>query len=238
MRIRRLLWTLTTISALACAQDQKAEPKFTQKLIEVKYADVDRVASLVNGPGISLRSDRGMHVIIVHGTSEAIAAVEEMIKKLDVPPPNIEFTVYLVSGLAQGTADDVPHDLAATAKQLHSLFPYKSYRILQSFVLRNRDGREGSTNGSLPSSNAVYDFRYRSATVSSGTPRVVHIDAMQLSVRTPTANRDKDGHVIFTSSGINTDIDAGEGQKIVVGKSSINGSDDALILVVTAKVVE
>jgi hypothetical protein len=235
MRLRRWLWTLSALAGLAWGQEQ---PKAVQKLIEVKYADVDRVASLVQGPGIGLRSDRGMHVIIVHGNPEAVAAVEEMVKKLDVPPPNIEFTVYLVSGLTQGAADDVPKELASTAKQLHGLFPYKSYRILQSFVLRNRDGREGSTNGSLNSTGASYNFRYRSATVSSGTPKIVHIDGMSLTVQTPTPHVDKDGRVIYNNAGINTDIDAGEGQKVVVGKSSINGSDDALILVVTAKVVE
>jgi hypothetical protein len=235
MRLRRWLWTISALAGTAWGQEQ---PKAVQKLIEVKYADVDRVASLVQGPGIGLRSDRGMHVIIVHGPPEAVAAVEEMVKKLDVAPPNIEFTVYLVSGLTQGAADDVPKELSSTAKQLHGLFPYKSYRILQSFVLRNRDGREGSTNGSLNSTGASYDFRYRSATVSNGTPRIVHIDAMTLNVKTPTPHVDKDGRVIYNNSSINTDIDAGEGQKVVVGKSSINGSDDALILVVTAKVAE
>ena len=44
--------------------------------------------------------------------------------------------------------------------------------------------------------------------------------------------------MVYSISTISTDIDAGEGQKIVVGKSSINGFEDALILVITAKIVE
>jgi hypothetical protein len=40
------------------------------------------------------------------------------------------------------------------------------------------------------------------------------------------------------NSGIRTDVDVREGQKVVVGKSNISGSVDALILIVTAKVVE
>ena len=37
---------------------------------------------------------------------------------------------------------------------------------------------------------------------------------------------------------INTSIDVREGQKVVVGKANIDNADSALILVLTAKVVE
>ena len=182
MRMRRLLWTLIGAAALVCAQEKK-EPqreKISQKFIEVKYADANRIASLIQTPGVSIRSDDSMHAIIVLGTSETVAALEDMVKKLDVAPPNVELTVYLVSGSSQGAADELPQDLASAAKQLHGLFQYKRYRMLESFVLRGRDGREGNTSGILPGSSSAYDFRYRSATVSGGTPRVVHINGMGL----------------------------------------------------------
>ena len=43
-----------------------------------------------------------MHMIVVYGTQDAVATVEEMVKRLDVAPPNIEFTVYLVLGNRSG----------------------------------------------------------------------------------------------------------------------------------------
>ena len=240
MRMRRLLWTLIGAAALVCAQEKK-EPqreKISQKFIEVKYADANRIASLIQTPGVSIRSDDSMHAIIVLGTSETVAALEDMVKKLDVAPPNVELTVYLVSGSSQGAADELPQDLASAAKQLHGLFQYKRYRMLESFVLRGRDGREGNTSGILPGSSSAYDFRYRSATVSGGTPRVVHINGMGLLVRTPTGGRNQKGEMEYRNAGLNTDIDVAEGQKVVVGKSSVNGSDEAMILIVTAKVVQ
>src|SRR6266851_941077 len=226
--MRRLFWTLVLAAGLAGAQEPA---KIVQKLVDVKYADAGRISRLIQTPGVSMHADDGLHAIVVIGPAEVVAAIEAMVKKLDVPPPNIEFTVYLVSGTAQGMADDLPKELVPTAKQLHSLFPYKSYRLLESFGLRGRDGREGSTSGVLPGTNSNYDFRYRAATVSSGTPRVVHIDGLQLRVSTPTGARDKDGRLDYRNAGLNTDIDAGEGQKIVVGKSNIGGTEDALILV-------
>jgi hypothetical protein len=236
--MRRLIWTLLALAGLAFAQEQ---PKTVQKLIEIKYADPDRVARFVQGPNISVRSDSSLHAIIVYGLPEAVASVEEMVKKVDVAPVNVELTVYLVSGNSHDATDDLPKDLASTAKQLHGVFAYKSYRILQSFILRDRENGRGNgtgTSGTLPGSSATYNFHYQSLTVSNGTPRIVHIDNAQFSVNTPTGQRDDKGHVIADTSSINTDLDVGEGQKVVVGKSNVHGSDDALILVITAQVVQ
>ncbi len=240
MKMRRLIWILIAVAGLGFAQEQ---PKSTEKVIDVKYADADRIARLVNGPlmrpGVSIRSDNTLHVIIVSGPPDVIATVEAIVKKFDVAPANVELTVYLVSGNSHDPTDDLPKDLTATAKQLHGVFAYKSYRVLQSFVMRDREnGRGSSTSGTLPSSSAAYNFHYQSMTVSSGTPRIVHIDNAQFSVSTPTGIRDDKGHGITDTSSINTDLDVGEGQKVVVGKSNVHGSDDALILVVTAQVVQ
>lgn len=238
--MRRLLWILIAVAGLAWAQE-KEPVKWSQKVIPVHYVNVNRLANLVSINGVSVKPDDGMRVLVVAGPPDAVAAIEEMVKKLDVAPPraNIELTVYLVSGISQARAgDELPQELASTAKQMHGLFPYKGYRLIESFVLRSRDGREGSTSGVLPGTNSIYEFRYRSAAVSSGAPRLVHIDGLAFAVHTPTGSRDKDGHLDYRNAGINTDIDAGEGQKVVVGKSNINGSDDAMILIVTAKVVE
>ena len=237
----RWLGTWLGLDGLVGAQEKvatTAPEKYTQKMIEVKNADAGRVARLVEGPGLSVKFDTGMHVIVVRGPQEGVAAVEEMVRKLDVAPPNIELTVYLVSGSAQGSADDLPKELAGAAKQLHALFPYTSYRLLESFVQRSRDGRDASTSGVLPGTKAKYDFQFKSATVSGGPSGVVHIDGMSLTLHTPTSTLDKNGQVVYRSVGIRTDIDVREGQKAVVGKSSIDGTNDALILIVTAKVIE
>jgi len=79
---------------------------------------------------------------------------------------NVELTVYLLSGSAQGTADDVPQDLGSTVKQLHGIFAYKSYKLTESFVLRGRSadnfaGAGASIDGILPGSGMRYRFGYR-----------------------------------------------------------------------------
>jgi hypothetical protein len=219
------------------------DPKQVRKIIEVKYADPRHVAEAIRIFNVSAGYDSTLHVVSVGGFAEQVAAAEEAIKKLDVAPVNVELTVYLVNGWGpnhQGVSgDEVPADLTGTIKQLHALFNYKTYRLTESFVLRGRDGSNASTSGQLPGSTMQnYSFGYVSATVSSGTPRVVHIDRMDLEVHTPNGRNTTNGETIYRTASIATNLDAAEGQKIVVGKSNINGTDDAMILVVTAKIVQ
>jgi hypothetical protein len=225
--MNRLLLTLAAASAI-WAQDKVA-------LIEVKYADVNRLAALMTGLGVQANPQSGFKAITVRGSAEAIAIAQETAKKLDVPEaptPNIELTVHLLYGAAQDSApDSVPQDLAATVKQLRSLFPYKSYRVMESFVLRGRDGQQTETSGTLPGSSTLYDFKYRPHVLPGSAPRMIRIDGLRFNLKVPEGDR------LFEAN-INTDLDAREGQKVVVGKSNVRGTADAILLVVTPKVVE
>jgi hypothetical protein len=153
--------------------------------------------------------------------------------------------VYLIYGLAQGpAADDVPQDLNSTVKQLHGLFTYKSYKLADSLMLRARAARpynnqQQQVEGTLP--GLRYTLAYSNLSVSPEPPRTIHIDGLNFrlngpqttteSGRTTTAYTD-------TLARLSVDLDLKEGQKTVVGKSSINPAGDALILVIVPKVAE
>jgi hypothetical protein len=249
----RILSLLLVPAALACAQEATAQPKNTQVLIDVKYADVNRLSTLLaNTFGARVSPDASLHVIGVSGPPDLVAAVTAAIKKLDVPPspqPNVELTVYLISGLAQGQGtDDVPMDLAATIKQLRGLFAYKSYKLADTLVVRGRvgdpslGGNSGQTEGVLPGTNLRYNFAYFSLSVSAETPRTVHVRNLSLVLRGARTTPQKEGPPVTeysdTPARISTDLDVKEGQKTVVGKSSINQAGDALILVIVPKIMD
>jgi hypothetical protein len=153
-------------------------------------------------------------------------------------PMNIELTVYLLSGVAQGeTADDVPQDLAATVKQLRSIFNYKSYKLTESFLLRGRLGGSASAAGMLPGNTGMnYEFRYVRALVSSETPPLFHINGLLILLYRNSRSEGKT--VRNTVASIQTDLDIREGQKTVVGKSSVSSTGDALILVIVPRIVD
>jgi len=171
----------------------------------------------------------------------AAAALAWSQEKQPAEPTNVELTVYLLSGSAQGTADDVPQDLATTVKQLHGVFAYKNYKLTESFVLRGRstetfNGSGASIDGILPGNGMRYRFGYRRLWVTGSPPRTVHVDSLNLYLsRAPVTTKDGKQRSDNVAS-IETNLDIRDGQKTVVGKSSIEG--DALILVVVPRVVE
>jgi len=250
--MKKTLWTLITAAALAAAQEKPA-PEIVSKMIPVHHVNTNHLQSLLTIPGVSVRGDEGMHVLVVTGRPDAVSTLEEMVKKLDVAPappparPNIELTVYMIAGAAEAKrAEDVPKELSSTVKQLHQLFPYKNYRVLDSFVLRGRDGETaGETSGVFPNATSGlppvnYTFRYRNAVVADGNPRTIRLNGLRMGLRAAypsTGGEAGKPNYTYSDSGINTDIDIREGQKVVVGKSSY-GAEDAFILVVTAKIIE
>ncbi|HEY2843862.1 MAG TPA: hypothetical protein VGJ09_09435 [Bryobacteraceae bacterium] len=152
---------------------------------------------------------------------------------------NIELTVYLLSGVAQGdAADDVPQDLVSTVKQLRSIFNYKSYRLTESFMLRGRLGGGARAEGVLPGDAGLkYEFRYGTVTASGETAPLFRINGLRIVLTKP--RRVSGGQInMDTVASIQTDLDIREGQKTVVGKSSVSSGGDALILVIVPKIVE
>jgi len=161
--------------------------------------------------------------------------------KQAVNTQNVELTVYLLSGSTQGTADDVPSDLTSTVSQLHSVFAYKSYKLTESFMLRGRLGSGGAkAEGILPGGAGIrYEFRYSEVQVSSETPPIFRIFGLRIILTNGGYYRKgADGKTVpDVLASIVTDLDIREGQKTVVGKSSVSSTGDALILVIVPKLV-
>jgi hypothetical protein len=228
----KIICGLAMISLLAFGQ----EDNIVRKIIPLKYASPSAVYRVVSAfQPSNVQYDDSLHVIAVRGTPDMVAAVEEAVKKLDVLPSDFELTVYLISSSPQ-TGDQLPEALASTAKQLHGVFAYKGYQLLESFVLRGRDGQGGSADGTIR--NSTYSFRYNRATVMEASPKIVGLQNLSLQIRIPTGGVDEKGRPASKTTGLSTDIDIRDGQKVVVGKSDVNNGESPLILVVTAKVVE
>jgi len=159
---------------------------------------------------------------------------------------DVETTVYMIIASAQsaGTAS-LTAELDPVVKQLKTIFNYKGFRLLESFVLRSRDGEHGGTSGflspleTLPQGNKIsYQFQYNRVFIEGGdSARVAHFERLQLNLKVPVAT--SDGGTTSVDAGVSTDVDVPEGKKVVVGKTSaLEGSDGALILVISAKVVD
>ncbi len=205
--------------------------EFVRKVIPIKYADMRQVKDLVSVFGANCVQIGDS--IAVNGHSDAVDAIEAALKKIDVPPPvapDVELTVYLVgasSGPTSQAQEPLPAGLEPVMKQLHGVFAYRDYRVMESFVMRVRPGTRGSNSGTIADKD-FYSFGFRSLTLTEESGHhTIHVDGLGLTLEFATDH---------AKSMIGADIDIGEGQKVVVGKTSLPNS--AVILVLSARVVD
>ncbi len=248
---------LTMLIALVCCGGGYAQPASSeahvQKVITIKNGNLNGIVRTIHAllPNTSvLATNSDNEHLILSGPKDAVAGFEEIIKQLDVVPvtkKNIETTVYMVVASAQPTSGAaMPAELDPVVKQLKGVFNYKGFRLLDNFVLRSRDTEKGDTSGFVPpldpsvpvSAKITYSFQYSRVSVDgSETNRVIRYDNLKLRVNVPLSNGA--GGFNYGDAGISTDVDVPEGKKVVVGKTSaIQGADSALILVISAKVVD
>jgi hypothetical protein len=238
----RFLKLLTIAALLATAAwPQAAENTRVQKMIQLKYVDTNSLANLLNAfvPSRSYRIDDATRTIAINAVQSEAKIIEDTIARLDVPPKDIELTAWFLSAYNDGPPGAAPPvELEKVVAQLRTAFAFKNYRLIDALILRVRSGKMAETSGTVAAGNAppLSQFKIRSANVSAGEKgQVVRIDGLRAGLKVPVHSGNS---VNYIETGINgTDIDIGEGQKVVVGKSSMEGPDKALIVVLTAKVL-
>jgi hypothetical protein len=229
---------------LTAQDDKKAEakpPATVQKLFVLKYGDPQAVQQLLRVFHADINANRDMRVLAVDATQETMSAIEDAIKRLDVPaaaPVNIDLTVYLLVGHeAEAAGGAVPKDLEPVVTQLKNAFAFKSYSLLDVLAMRTRTGQRADTassGGAIPGNNGQLQpvtTRLHIDTASVGSDgTTIHINRLQSRIDVPVNNN-------YQNLSIETDIDIKEGQKVVVGRLGIS-KDQAVFLVMTVKILQ
>jgi hypothetical protein len=235
--------------ALPCLHAQEGPEPILRRVFQLKYAEPERVRSMLIGatPHNSM-ADNQLKTLAVEASKSRMDEYEQIIKQLDVPPPaiqNIEITIYLMSALGQASAASLPLELDGVVKQLKNMFSYKGYELIDTEVIRTRAGKGGDASSVVDRGTSgfktIIRIRIGEVTVSNDEKgRAIHIRNFGMGLKVPVQTSAASGPASFTyqDTGINTDIDVHEGQKIVVGKANMDGSDRASIVVLTAKVVD
>lgn len=232
-------------------QAQEDRRDWTTKIFQLKHIDpvaLRNVLSTFRGAAVP---DRDLKVLSWTGPKELAPAVEEAVRRLDVPPPavpNVELTFYLLAGSRKGTGGEpLPDDLEGVAKQLKGIFRLSQVSLLETTFIRARDGSSGKTEGVIRSGQdgdapTTYTLSFYPASISRDERgAIVRLSHLGVLLRVPVTTTLLDSShkaVQYHDASLNTDIELREGQKVVVGKATVDGSADTLFLVATAKVVD
>jgi hypothetical protein len=239
--MKRIVLSALLVAAAAVAQTP-SNGQIT-KLVTLQNIEPRAIESMLQMFGVRINSNNQMRTMAITGQTENIAAAEAAIKQLDVAPKNIDLTVYFVVGGdapgAMSAAGAVPQELRDVITQLKGAFTFKEYKMLDVLTLRTRAGSGAETSGILNTNvpPRMSQFSIRNTTVSEDRT-TIRIDRMHAGLRIPVGGGSAQKGAEYVNSGIDQDVDVKEGQKVVVGRSSLEGPQQALFLILTARVIQ
>lgn len=271
--VQPLLSLAVFLSSVPCANAQeKTEPNqvdaakkveqprenridWTTKIFQLKHIDPVALRNVLAAfRGVAM-PERDLKVLSWTGPKELVPAVEETVRRLDVPPPavpSVELTFYLLAGSKKGPAGEpLPADLEGVAKQLKSIFGLNQVSLLETTFIRARDGSQGRTEGVIREGRdgdapTTYTLSFSPVSITrderGAIVRLSHLGVLLRVPVTTTLGRSSQGPAVtntqYHDASLNTDLELREGQKVVVGKATVDGSADTLFLVATARVVD
>jgi len=232
---------------------------FKGKIFEVKYRDPNELRSILEPLGSGFKGaviipNGEFKTLTIRDFPENIAAIEEALKRLDVPTParaarsleaNIELHMHvLLATNIEGASNPHPAEIDDVLKQLQSTLSYKNYYLLTSIVQRTKEHNQRSRGGEALSGQgtaeiggvlgtnpngtfATYSYHIASilpTPVDSGAP-VVQLEDFGFKLT---------GHL--GSADIRTGLNVHDGEKVVVGTASLGNK--AMILVLSVKVIK
>ncbi len=233
--MKRLLCLLALASAVW------AQPKpddIVNTVVQLRYTDPNSFVNLLSNFGVSVRTEERLKAISMAGRRSAVETAQAAIKQLDVPAAaqkDVDLMVYFVVGTDEGPnpqGGPIPADLQSTVAALKQTFPFKNYALLDALSLQSRAGSGGQASGVLLGGR-VTEFAVRGVNVEpEGQIRLDHLSA-RLRTRMSSAKTE------YLDSGVSTDaVDVKEGQKLVIGRSSLEGPAKALFLILIARVAQ
>ena len=164
-----------------------------------------------------------LKMVQIKAPKELMGAIEDALKRLDVPPPpSVEITSYVlvVSDVEDPRLMPVPKELQNVVNQLKSVLPKGVVQVADTIVNRGTDGKSLGVNVGTSASNIV---SLEALVHIRETPMpVVRLDNLKVKARDAT---------------FDTSLDVPVGTQVVVGRgTSVNAKGNgAVVLVISAK---
>jgi len=234
--------------------DYVEEKGFKVRMFEIKYLDPIALARTVSAlgsgfKGATVSTNPGFRMLTVRDFPENIAAMEEAIKRLDIPEaprPDIEFHIHILIASDAGTgSDEVPAELNDAIRQMKATLKYKSYGLMTSSILRTKEGLGRVENSGVAQSNLFsvekpqgnpifYNYTIQQPPLDSRAPATIQISEFRFSMRFPVTLGVS--NIQYENVGFFTPVSFREGEKIIVGTTTVG--DKGLVVVLSAKLIK
>jgi hypothetical protein len=229
------------IQAQERARQEIEQKDWETKLFQVRYVDPTELSRALSLFRVSVNYSGGnLRVLSVRAPKEIMPAIEDAIKRLDVPMTrkDAELIISVLLASDQPATTTLPSGLQPVVNQLRNILAYKGYQLVDTLIARGRDTNNATATalqGTLKldqapfPGNITYSFRASFGIMNpDGKETVLRLNSMRFILTVPI---DAQGRV--TNLEINTDVEIPVGQQVVVGKATYN--DRAFILVMNAR---
>lgn len=273
IRIRPLALALVLTAALPAQtppttpapQAKEAEPDLAtlkamkSKVFVIQHRDSFRLTLSLEALGSGAKGARmnwakpedGPNTITVRDFPENLAAIEEAIKRLDVPAatrkvPDVELNLHLLFASKGPSAAEgaLPADLQEVVKQLKGTLAYRSYTLAASFVQRvSVNGDRTIHGGGQLEDGGLVPLAAKGASQLSLEWESDRGVALEPGEEAGSARyflrkfqfwlREQRGSERATLAHLETSLNLKEGERVVVGTSVVK--DRGLVVVLTAR---
>lgn len=240
-------------------------PELVTRIIPLRYGDPAAIAQLLGSMGARSMPSDMPRALVVTGLEKDVQTVQEAVAQLDVPPPpvrNVEIMLYLVVVSKDDSLSNIPAcppALDGVKTQLTEQFGYTQFGLLESVLLRGRDGESIEASGLLPplpeedspaAEQASYRFAVDSVSVGSGPDGapMISLDALRCGTEfnagggvpapVPPGQIPRPGRPVSRmETGLSASLDLREGEVAVVGKASVTPGGQGIFVLLSARVL-
>ena len=222
---------LSSPSPAAEAPRRGVRPGDVQRVFILKYLGLNDTARMLKvfPTEISGMDDGKTRVLSVSGAPAVVAAIEETLKRLDVPPPpskNVEVTAYVLECATSGDAGSLPPDLQDVVAQLKRTFNYSGCGLARTLFTRTSAGSR--INSEFKEGSAGFYHLSIAAPVELDATETSTVRFRSLTLENVGPNQG--GR--FTG-----DVEVRDGQKVVLGRLGTVPSGKDQLIVLTAHIL-
>jgi Bacterial type II/III secretion system short domain len=263
-----LLLAFTIANANAFAQSDSAQqrverkpaadaPKFSVRLFEIKYQSPNNLREALNAlgsgaPGSTMTPNNQLRTLTVRDFPENITAIEEALKRLDVPgksPISLECQLHLLSAsMRESDKSQMAKNLEPVVTQLRSTLQFTNYRYISSSLNRVSDGGDVESSGIIgilfptpsgvintPENPTFYRYSIKGIKLTQDASGKETIQISQFNFGSSVPVKTGGNNIQYKDCGMTTPLTLREGEMAAVGMVNISSSDDAIIVIVSVK---
>ncbi|MDW7761533.1 MAG: hypothetical protein SCM96_12985 [Acidobacteriota bacterium] len=215
------------------------EPALRKEIVRLKYIDATDVRILLqpfsSRGGQVMGSPNRKDILTIVDTSDNVARMLDVIREIDVKPPDVMFTVQLIMGSESDVTVDKDLAKDPVIQELGKLLRYKGYSLLDATVLRGVDRQR---SGLILGPKADFELFLRPEIVREKPQDAVKIEII-LHHFTHPEEAFFEGKPVQgrQKSLITSTVNIRSGDRTVVGASRLDGGDKGLILIISAKTI-